>query len=445
MDLSGLSVYKIIFMAELLGAELMFCSSLQWRSHPVLRLGATLIVCFAIAIFFPLFSYNALYTSFMFFTMFLFTIAGNAFCYKESWRNILFCCIAGYSLQHLAYEMYNLFLVIFGLGDITIQLYGSTGIVDFNALVLILYIAVYLSCYLGGYFLFAKKIRDDKLELKSIYLLVLVALIILFDIVMNAVIVYHVSGLSGGEEKFMRIMAGIYNIFCCGLALFIQFELSLRRHLEDEVDMLQQLRFLERQQYESLKENVDIINMKCHDIKHQLLAIGRERSISSSYLQEMEEAINIYDSSVKTGNPTLDIILTDKSLRCSRNRVRFSCIADASWLSFMAEEDLYSLFGNLLDNAIESVIRLDEERRVIGVQVRKEGDKGEINVYNSYEGALVFKDGLPLSTKGDDRFHGFGIRSIQYICTKYHGDLLIRPHDGIFDLTIGFALSGAEN
>ena len=242
--MGGLSLYKIIFMVELLSAEFTFCSRLTQRSFYLLRLIATIALCLGFSMLFPILSYSAIYTSFMFFMMFLFTIAGIAFCYKEPWRNILFCCIAGYSLQHLAYEAYNLLLVLLGIGDVTIQIYGSNELINFNAFVIILYIAVYLPIYLGGYLIFMGKIRDGQLELKNIYLLVLVALIVLFDIVMNAIIVYHVSDMAQGEERFMRGMAGIYNIFCCGLALFIQLELSLRRHLEDEVDTLQQLRGL---------------------------------------------------------------------------------------------------------------------------------------------------------------------------------------------------------
>lgn len=62
----------------------------------------------------------------------------------------------------------------------------------------------------------------------------------------------------------------------------------------------------------------------------------------------------------RTGNETLDIVLTDKLLYCEKNNVTITCIADGKSLSFMSEEDIYSLFGNALDNAVLAVEQLPE-------------------------------------------------------------------------------------
>lgn len=439
--ISGLSFYKILFMAELLVGEFLFCSRLKRREHFLLRTAIAILVDFAFSAAVPVLYYNAIYSSGLFLLLFLITFFSMAICYREPWGNLLFCCIAGYSIQHIAYEFYNLCVILLGAGNVTLNSYGSDVGWEFNPLVMCVYIAVYFPVYLVAYLAFSRRIRVGELQIRNVTLLALVVLIIVFDVVMNVCVVYWVEGMNDqSEANFLRIMAGIYNIFCCALAILIQFELSLRRHLEERVDTLQHLRRMEKRQYESLKENIDLINMKCHDIKHQLALIGQRGMMSSEYIHEMEDVISIYDSTVKTGNDTLDIILTEKSLRCNRNGIRFSCIADASGLERMRESDLYSLFGNLIDNAIESVIRLDEEQRVIGFQIKKQENEAIINIYNNFDGNLVFKDGLPVTTKGDMRYHGFGLKSVQSICEKYDGELSIYPHDNIFDLTIRFPI-----
>ena len=49
-------------------------------------------------------------------------------------------------------------------------------------------------------------------------------------------------------------------------------------------------------QYEFTKENMDIINLKCHDLKHQLLRLEREKNIDEGYIEELKRSVSFYDS-----------------------------------------------------------------------------------------------------------------------------------------------------
>ena len=101
----------------------------------------------------------------------------------------------------------------------------------------------------------------------------------------------------------------------------------------------------------------------------------------------MEKTINLYDSTVKTGNEVLDTILTAKSLSCTKNGISLSCVADGKQLSFMKDEELYSLFGNALDNAIEAVMKIERaEERIIGLNLYTVGNFIALNVYNTFAG-----------------------------------------------------------
>ena len=113
-------------------------------------------------------------------------------------------------------------------------------------------------------------------------------------------------------------------------------------------------------------------------------------------------------------------------------------MADGKRLDFMKGSDVYSLFGNALDNAIEAVVKLkDKSQRVIGLKVCAVGDMTSINVKNFYDGKIEFnKEGIPDSTKLDKSFHGFGLKSIAMIVEKYGGSLSIVAHDDIFNLNI---------
>ena len=104
-----------------------------------------------------------------------------------------------------------------------------------------------------------------------------------------------------------------------------------KRADEEKKALLQQLRVEERKQYEQKKETVELINVKCHDMRHQIdLLEKRGKGMDSQELDKMRELLNIYDSSVQTGNETLDILLTERSLYCEKYGIRLSCIVDGS-------------------------------------------------------------------------------------------------------------------
>ena len=159
------------------------------------------------------------------------------------------------------------------------------------------------------------------------------------------------------------------------------------------------------------------------------------------YLDEIERSIQIYDSTIETGNEVLDTVLTEKSLYCEQHQITMTCVADGSKLGFLDGVDVYAIFGNALDNAIESVSALDDpEKRAIAVSVWTKSGLLLIQVENYFEGQLHFENGLPLTTKADKSSHGFGIRSIGYTVKKYGGHLTISAEDHLFLLSISIPL-----
>lgn len=439
-EVSNLFYYKLIFITELMIAEFIFLNRLRKRSYYVLRLlgSVALNYLFTFLIPIPQWGYNALYSSAMFILIFFFTVVTAKFCYVERYVNLLFCCLAGYGTQHITYELYNFVLVLFDFNPAGGNIYSSqTG--DFirtffpNALVLVCYIAIYFSVYSLIFFLFGNKIKNnEQMQLKNLSLFAVATLIIFVDIVLNAIIVYHYSDV----DKVLKLILGIYNMTCCALALFMQFELSLRKQLENELEIVKQLRYKEQEQYRISKENIELINIKCHDFKHQLASLGVQNKIPDDYIAEAQEVISIYDSEPDTGNMALNVVIGEKNLRCGKNHIRLTGIIDGVRLGFMSEGDVYSLFGNLLDNAIEAVLPLEESKRSIGLQVVGSEREVLIDVYNSFEGKRNISGGLPETTKDNVRYHGFGLKSIKYVVEKYGGTMSIFLQNHIFEVKI---------
>lgn len=225
----------------------------------------------------------------------------------------------------------------------------------------------------------------------------------------------------------------------CATMLYFQYALFSKSAMKKELEILNRLWHQQAEQYRLSKETIAIINRKCHDMKHQIAAV---RAMAGSraqekYLREAEESVGIYDAIFQTGNEVVDTVLTEKSLYCGANGIRLGCVADGKQLAFMDQVDVYAILGNALDNAIEAVQGLsDPEKRMIDVLICRERKFLAFQVVNPLEGELEFRDGLPVSTKPRDGYHGFGLKSIRHTAEQYGGFAAVSAENGCFTLKI---------
>ena len=238
-----------------------------------------------------------------------------------------------------------------------------------------------------------------------------------------------------GENKWLIIYL---TQVLLGVILYLQSEMFKKSAMRQELEVMNMLWKKEQEQYELSKENIALINQKCHDLKHQIRAIRfMNKEEIDAYLNEMEESIEIYESIVKTGNEVLDTILTEKSLYCKERGITVSCVADGSQMGFINTIDLYAILGNALDNAIEAVEKFHhQEKRQIDVMIYRQQQFLVINIVNPTKEMLVFEEELPKTTKKDRFHHGFGLKSIQYMVKKYDGNVNVSVEDGCFSLKI---------
>ncbi len=131
------------------------------------------------------------------------------------------------------------------------------------------------------------------------------------------------------------------------------------------------------------------------------------------------------------------MVLSEKTLVCKKNKIRIVPIIDGSLLSFMDNSDIYSLFENALDNAIKAVKVEKEKCRSIFIKVIQKGDIVSIKVENYCSKNIEFENGLPKS-KEDNRYHGFGTKSIEYIVKKYDGNVSFKLENHVFSLVACF-------
>lgn len=245
--------------------------------------------------------------------------------------------------------------------------------------------------------------------------------------------------------------AALFNIvlqFYCITLLYLQSALFKKSSMRKELETIQLLWHQQKGQYQLSKETIELINHKCHDLKHQVQAIRavKDEKERETYLEKIEKSVQIYSAIVRTGNEILDTILTEKSLICENSGIHINCVADGSLLAFMNPVDLYTLFGNALDNAIEAVRKLEsKEKRVIDIMLYERQNFLMLQIVNPMCGEVKFEDGLPLTTKAKNGYHGYGMKSMLHTIQKYEGHLTTEVKNGCFYFNVMLPLERDSN
>ena len=176
--------------------------------------------------------------------------------------------------------------------------------------------------------------------------------------------------------------------------------------------------------------------------------------IPGDEINGLRDLVTIYDSTIRTGNDALDVLLTNKSLICRERSIQLERMIDGSQLSFMKPQDIYSLFGNAVDNAVEAVTQIrDASLRYIRMTVRESKGMVIFHIENPYTQELEYEDsgehasqlaggnpeksrglraGSLVTSKADKQYHGFGVKSIGLVAQQYGGAVSIDTDGGIF-------------
>ncbi len=269
----------------------------------------------------------------------------------------------------------------------------------------------------------------------------------LLVVIIIAASVFAMSNLSYLDQNGLFSGTFVMDIFIIrtlvdlsGIAVLYAYHVQVKEiQIRFEKDTLHNIMEMQYKNYQLSKENIDMVNQKYHDLKHQINLLKTQAYVgkSTSYLEKMEREIRVYETQNKTGNQILDAVLTNKAMICQNKEIELKFIVDGGALSFMEDMDVSALFGNMLDNAIESAEKQQEkQKRLIWLYVTKEKQFVRIRTENYCDEKIQFKNGMPVTTKKDRRLHGYGMKSIKSTVEKYHGSVVAAQENNWFELKI---------
>lgn len=152
---------------------------------------------------------------------------------------------------------------------------------------------------------------------------------------------------------------------------------------------------------------------------------------AEDYLVMLAEDLTTVDSVLKTGNVMVDAILNSKLALLREREIAVDVTAVVPDDVAISGVDLSVLIGNLLDNAMEACMQIEEkEERFVRIYIDILKKQLYISVTNSMKGAAKKHGPRYLSSK--QGLHGFGLVRIDSIVTKYHGYINRQSEQGVF-------------
>lgn len=233
------------------------------------------------------------------------------------------------------------------------------------------------------------------------------------------------------RNEFSEPYSGILMIAELGLILiniicfFMLSILNNSHKAAEELSVLKQQDEIRKQYAENVKYRYDEIRRIRHDMKQsytvlETLLSEKRASEAMEYIRAGRLAIAKTEVLIDVGNDFVNSILNSKLSTAKQLGIEVIC-SSVKDISGIDAVDLCTLLGNLLDNAIEAAEQCLSENRLIEVKIANSDGKLIIQVTNSIKGSVLNENSKMISTKKNPLEHGFGVRSIRLIATKYSG------------------------
>lgn len=213
--------------------------------------------------------------------------------------------------------------------------------------------------------------------------------------------------------------------------------------------------FVEEQQMKAMKRRLEeaqhfygSIRRVRHEMKNHLanirgLVAGEQYGEVETYIRKLDETIQEIDYQFSTGNAVTDVIINDKYRQAAKSGIAFRVMFAYKETDTVSAFDLGIVLHNLLDNAIEACEKVEQEKRRIRLTMKRKAHFLLVEVENSYDGRLLWKDGesVPATTKQSNlpemlMEHGVGLKNVKDVAGRYLGYLDIKAGAEMFKVTV---------
>ena len=289
------------------------------------------------------------------------------------------------------------------------------------------------------YYIFISPIwgKNEKVKFtKTQYILHFIITIYSF---MNMVVIGVSYGKIKGESMSFILLINL------GFIIFADmYFLYFIRFMEDNYQLKVKLELLEQQatmqykyylhQEKNHQESLRIL----HDVNKHIAVMeglyhGDDKEGTINYIKEINTILKPLLPKQLTNNGILNILLNEKIQNAGKLHIDLQYEIGNVDLSFMNPMDITTIFGNLLDNAIEACEQVNGSPW-IRLKISPYYEMIAIKVENTSNNIVRWSEGRPVSQKGAN--HGIGLSNVERAVVKYDGSMNLSSENGIFQCNV---------
>lgn len=242
-----------------------------------------------------------------------------------------------------------------------------------------------------------------------------------------------VKSFSDGQKSYLCTV----NMGCIVLAdLYLLYFVKIadeKNDYENQVRALEQQAKIQYEYYLSQTKKYDQTVRILHDVNKHIkaiegLCITDHEDIAGEYAKEIGDILKPLIPVQYTENQILNILLTDKATIMKEKEISVEIKIDNVNLDFIAPIDVTTIFGNLLDNAIEAAEQINGDRHIY-IKIGSYHQMVVVSIENSCND-IKWKNGFPVSDKGKGR--GIGLLNVRSSIEKYDGNLTLKQKEHKF-------------
>ena len=197
---------------------------------------------------------------------------------------------------------------------------------------------------------------------------------------------------------------------------------------------------------ENLEQLIHNLKAERHDFNNHLGVIfglleSGEPDKAETYARQLVDTAEEYQTFVNIPYPMLRALLNYKLSAAKGKKIELRLDIGIPEGLPLNELDLAVVFGNLLDNATEACVELDECRRYIALTIQYKPDYLIVHIENAAQKKDGFSGKRMKTTKPDRGNHGFGISNIRYLVNKHNGFIRISPEENRFAVDIAILIN----
>lgn len=252
------------------------------------------------------------------------------------------------------------------------------------------------------------------------------------------------------NEKYLQILmcCGAFLLYFSNAVIFIilaHFTQAMNRIRVAKLSLLK--KDMEKENFENIIKVNDVYRKYMHDV-HQYfyqfksLASSGENGAIIDIIDGWENNLKREESNrLYTGSAVVNSLLSRCFDNAKEKQIEIDIfVEDALDLDFIQDVDKISMFGNLLDNAVEAAEECEEGSRKINIKMFM-GSKYFLvfKIENTWTKKLRRDGKKLLSTKKDSGNHGLGIGISRELVQKYGGSLELEEQGDWFIATLTIA------